>query len=509
MTIRRTAVLPPTVHLPATASPERYSRFLTCGTHSPNSTLAPFLHSFDLYPVLERPVSWCVTSSFATRGAAADPSSPPLHKQPSILSLPAELLSFIFAPPPSLLSLAPPPHTSLTPAESLSTPLRLSPTAVPICRALEPFARENAWRFVAVKGLERLAKLGEAIERGDVRAETCRLVKGVEVISPGGDDATGDASACEGGLKAVLGALEDLEDVHIALPVPQIDRLLSSPSVYASRAFDTSSAHLTLTLTPNSPSSSSSAYSWLCDTSTSQPSRLSFSSLRHLARHSKGVKKLVIKGRMEIKAPVESEPHAAGFSAFLSAPASLKSLNLRTAFTTDPGTVCAAIPPRARASLETFDWETSGYLARDLDASFALFPYLRSLSLRSSSSALLLTPAFFHSLRSLSHLEHLALHGPRARDAAETCEMVAEWVEGLSFGAEDLVARRDEEAEGVLRLKVLELDVCKPAWLSNKVTVDGKERPLSRAEIQARRLTAACEKHGVLLKGSVLDLVSP
>ncbi|BGP28992.1 hypothetical protein JCM10296v2_000728 [Rhodotorula toruloides] len=448
---------------------------------------------------------------------------------PSILSLPAELLSSIFSPPPSLPSLASPPHAPSTPAESLSTPLRLSPSAVSICRTLEPFVRENAWRFVAVKGLERLAKLGEAIERGDVKEGTCRRVKGVAVISPGDNVGMGEAHACERRWTAVFDALEGVEDVHIALPVTQIDRLLSSPTLCASRAFITPSAPLSLSLTPDSPSSSSCAYSWLCDTSTSQPSRLSFSSLRHLAGHSKGVKKLVIKGRVEIKAPVgddrasgfeegewegleevqvESEPHAPGFSAFLSAPLSLKSLKLRTTFTTDPTTVCAAIPPRARASLETFVWETSGYLARDLDASFALFPSLRSLTFRSSSSALILTPAFFHSLRLLSPLDHLALHGPRARDAAETCEMVAEWVEGLSFAGPDHAGGHDEEPEGTSRLKELELDVCKPAWLSNKVAVDGRERPLSRAEVQARRLAAACENRGVVLTGSVLDLVS-
>lgn len=183
-----------------------------------------------------------------------------------------------------------------------------------------------------MKGLERLAKLGEAIERGDVKKETCRRVKGVEVISPGDNVGICDAHACERRWTAVFDALEGVEDVHIALPVTQIDRLLSSPALCASRALITPSAPLSLTLTPDSPSSLSSAYSWLCDTSTPHTSRLSFSSLRHLARHSKGVQKLVMKGRMEIKAPagvdgtegfeegeweldeveVESEPHAAG-----------------------------------------------------------------------------------------------------------------------------------------------------------------------------------------------------
>lgn len=122
-------------------------------------------------------------------------------------------------------------------------------------------------------------------------------------------------------------------------------------------------------------------------------------------------------------------------------------------------------------------------LQRELGFAFSNLPSLRSLTIRSSSAVL--SQPFFVALHAHNpHLEHLALRGPHAgtpgvRGAADTCALVAEWVEALLFEA-----GQGGEAASALRRLELEVPTPTPAFArpaSARLAL--KERPPTRLEV--------------------------
>ncbi|GAA6043537.1 hypothetical protein JCM8097_001210 [Rhodosporidiobolus ruineniae] len=437
-----------------------------------------------------------------------DPTpSPP--SRASLTSLPPELLASIFLP-----RLSCPCSTSFNPADD---PLRLPPQSIAISRALLPFARANAYDSITVAGDRALALLGEMLRE---KPELGELVRRVEVKeksarwtrpTPAGEDVEMEEwtpERLEDGAVAALDALTALEEVVVDRAAPE--ELLTLP-LLSSGAF-AGPPRVKLIIVGDEP--------------------VSFAALRYVSRAT-GVGEVEVRGKMRMKVEgvegmfegferlegegverltMESEPHATGFAPLLEqlAPRSLK----LHCFTTDAQQVFGVFGPRARAGLERIEFGTSGYFQREIGPAFAVFPSLTHLTLL--SPALLLTDAFFASLRSLLLLRVLSLRGPIAGTgkAWETLELVADWIESLAV---------DGRLE---RLERVEVDVVKPVGVGSGRRAsrpstpvgDGKEGlcereererevPVSRCELQARRLAAACARLDLQLGGSVLELL--
>ncbi|GAA6005657.1 hypothetical protein JCM10207_005285 [Rhodosporidiobolus poonsookiae] len=445
-------------------------------------------------------------------------ASSPLSPRASLPTLPPELLNDIF--------LAAPPAPPVL--RESDEPLCLHPSSIPICRALLPFTRANAYRHTSVHGDAALAELGETLERNPALGKLVRIVELKEgsarsrcLGSPSvehdtdGDvtmqDAGDAAAALEAAARQAFDHLPHLDEVLISRSSP--GTLLSS-SVLSSRAFSAPGAEgkgLKLVLDGDEP--------------------VSFSALREL-HCAKGVREVEVRGRMRMKSDavgvfegvesavervaIESEPHAVGFSAFLEH-VNLKEIALRC-FTTDPHQVFSAFGPKARSRVEKIEFSTSGYYQREIGLAFTNFPSLRHLSLRSSS--LILSTPFFASLRALLSLETLSLRGPVARGtgdvgAVETVELVADFLESVgAYGGLDALRR-------------VELDVARPTGLEwwRRIQAEAEERkeekvvgqadgeqdemrpPASRFEVHVARLAAAAQRLGIELGGSVVDLV--
>lgn len=124
-------------------------------------------------------------------------------------------------------------------------------------------------------------------------------------------------------------------------------------------------------------------------------------------------------------------------------------------------------------------------LQRELDFAFSNLPSLRSLTIRSSSAVL--SQPFFVALHAHNrHLEHLALRGPHAgtpggRGAADTCALVAEWMEAMLFEVE-----KGGEAASALRKLELEVPISTAAFKFAR-PASGRpaceERPPTRLEV--------------------------
>ncbi|BGP44946.1 hypothetical protein JCM10450v2_000761 [Rhodotorula kratochvilovae] len=438
--------------------------------------------------------------------SASSPLPPRAHA--SLDTLPAELLASIFSlsPRAPLPPFPAPDYPSPSPADP-AAPLRLAPSAVPISRALLPFARANAYQRLTVRGGAALAHLGEVLV---AREGLGALVRAVEVVDPArqvGLDAEMDPVR----VAAALRALPALETLSLALP--------ASPALLAALLRAAARA-----LAPGQ------GVSLVVHSTRAAPVYVPM--LGGVLR-ARGVRELVVRGRMGVKlrpedegmmealrgaaaevderkaeeasgverVEMEVEPHATGLSTFLDALPRLTHLSVRC-FTTDAVAVFSALGPRTRARLTSVEYSSSGYLHRDLAHFPTLLPSLTHLTL--SSPSFLLSPAFLAALSSCPLLASLTLRGPHLAGevsaGAASVQLLAEWVEHLASlpAGERSVLQR------------LEVAVPPPpgAAVSGEGGARWATRGGSRVEEQARRLKAACGRAGVELGGSVCALAA-
>ncbi|GAA6053527.1 hypothetical protein JCM3770_000310 [Rhodotorula araucariae] len=450
----------------------------------------------------------------------------------SLDTLPPELLASIFSLSSTrhgspAVPLAPAPLSAAFPDPC--EPLRLSPTAVPISRALVPFARANAYQRLTVHGPAALAALGAVLAERDGLAA---LVRTVEVR----DSARGERGRGVDieRVKVAFDALCALETLVLALATsPALLAAVLSPAVLASaRAFG---LHKGVGLVVHSASTAPVYVPVLAG-----------------VLHAQGVCELRVTGRMGVKlgpgedrarmdealrvaaaalagerdaatrsgverVVLEVEPHATGLSTFLDALPRLTHLSLRC-FTADAVAVFSALSPRTRARLTSVEYSSSGYLHRELADFATLLPCVEHLTLTSSS--LLLSPVFLASLAACPRLASLTLAGPHLAGetpaGAGTVQLVAEWIEHLaasSSSSSSAVGAGAAEGNARGALRTLAVDVpCPPGVAVFGTHADGDSggggRRRSRVEAQATRLGAACERAGVALGGSVVCLVA-
>ncbi|GAA5980340.1 hypothetical protein JCM10908_001621 [Rhodotorula pacifica] len=450
------------------------------------------------------------------------PPPPSAHSTPApaVHLLPPELLAQIFDPVSA---------TSFVDERgdirhSVTEPLRLSPCSIPICRTLLPFARRNAYHHIELQGgLDGLERFGEVVGR---EAWIGGMVKRLTVRAR-----SREWQSCEVGkdvkwenIYTAFDALEHVEHVDLELSGSDWARLDScAPSALTTRAFNRSSG-ITLDVTLVSD----------------DPCPVGLDTLARLGRSARGIRSLRLKGRLPHRVCVDGaggrgggaitpprlgldvqggereedvvwnglerlelqcEPHTVGLTRLLGSLANLKELRWTTPATTAPAMVAAAIPLNVCNTLETLRWSSYGHSSREIAVAFSTLPSLRSLTIESHSSVL--SQTFFASLHAHNPaLEHLALRGPHAgpgREAAETCALLAEWMEALLYETEQDQSRW----RGAMRR--LEVDVPAPQAVAEFSA--GVERQPTRLEVQASRLGAACAKFGITLGGSVLGSV--
>ncbi|GAA5862791.1 hypothetical protein JCM8547_006546 [Rhodosporidiobolus lusitaniae] len=423
--------------------------------------------------------------------------------------LPPELLLQIFLPPcfPTLTS-------SLSSFPSPDEPLHLPPSSIPISRALLPFARANAYRALCLRGEGEVERFGEMVsEEGN--AWMGEMVRRVEITERAprrarrgkegkiDEEEEWSKERLEAAKVKAFDALSRVEGVVVSLSDPSS---ILPRGVMASAAF-------------NAPGEGNKRRGVKLLILGDEP--VSFDALRYL-QEGKAVREVEVRGAMRVKSEtreegerwedvfevregrgaekeggverlrIECEPHAAGFSPFLSALSpSLKALHLRCT-STDSAQVfgSSAVPAKVKEGLEEIEWIATGYWARPLDTSFASYRSLRRLTLRSTtSSTLILTALFLSSLLSLPQLSSLALHGPTTAGgrADETVGMAAEWVEAVEGHG---------RSEGVGKLRELRRVVL-------DVRVGERERR-EAVELQTQRLLLAAEKLGIEVGGTTM-----
>lgn len=416
--------------------------------------------------------------------------------------------------------------------------MRLSPRSIPICRSLLPFARKNAYHHIELEGgLDGLERFGKVVDK---REGACHWIGGMvkRVTVRGASSQSAETrSVPDGHLRAAFDALENVGRVDLELSGTEWQRLVSSaqPLPLRSRAFNR----------PREEGGISLRVRLVED----DPCPVGLVTLAQIGRSgARGIRALRIQGRLPHriqcgdsrgssgdvagtvtpplmgmdgeggdremwtgleKLEMQCEPHSVGLTRFFSSLAGLKELCWTTPGTTDPSMVTAAIPMNVCSTLEVVDWTSFGYASRELDFAFSNLPSLRSLTIRSSSAVL--SQPFFVALHAHNrHLERLALRGPHAgtpggRGAADTCALVAEWVEALLFEVE-----KGGEAASALRKLELEVPISTAAFKFAR-PASGRpaceERPPTRLEVQAYRLAVACARLNVTLGGSVLEAI--
>ncbi|GAA5953330.1 hypothetical protein JCM8115_000497 [Rhodotorula mucilaginosa] len=461
------------------------------------------------------------------------PRRAPHPPRAALHTLPPELLAQIFHPGPD-------PSAAASGEEdefSDESALHLSPRSIPICRSLLPFTRKNAYHHIELEGgLDGLERFGKVVDEREGAA--CQWIGGlvkrvtVRASSPQGADTR---SVPDGYLRAAFDALENVERVDLELSGTEWQRLVSpaspSSSPLRSRAFNRSKEEggisLRVRLVEDDP----------CPVGLVTLAQIGCSG------GARGIRSLKIQGRLPHrrqcgdgrgssgdaegtvtpplmgdgeegemwtgleKLEMQCEPHSVGLTRFFGSLAGLKELCWTTPGTTDPSMVAAALPMNVCSTLEVLEWTSFGYTSRELGFAFSNLPSLRSLTIRSSSAVL--SQPFFVALHAHNpHLEHLALRGPHAgtpgvRGAADTCALVAEWVEALLFEA-----GQGGEAASALRRLELEVPTPTPAFARPaSARLASEERPPTRLEVQASRLAVACARLDVTLGGSVLDAI--